>query len=492
MSFPILSFLTFFPLVGVIFILLRKGSIEVVERSAKNIAVLVSLVNFFVSCYLWSKFNPATPGFQFVEESKWIANFATYKMGVDGISIFLVILTTFISPICIFAAINSLKKRTKEFLIAILVMQTFMVGVFCALDLFLFFLFFEGGLIPMFLIIGIWGGERRVYSALKFFLYTFLGSIFLLIAIIAVYWNMNTLDIVKLLNTKIPENLQTWLWLGFFISLAIKLPMWPFHTWLPDAHVEAPTPGSVILAAILLKISGYGFIRFSLGLFPIASHYFANFIFVLSIIGIIYASLVALMQTDMKKLIAYSSVAHMGYVTIGIFSFTKQGMDGAIFQMISHGVISASLFLCVGVLYDRVHSRLIKDYSGLVNSMPRFAFMFVAASLANVGLPGTSGFIGEFLVLIGTFKVNYIVTIFAASGVILSAAYSLWLCKRVVFGQFKVNNSEEKLKDLDFTEIAILFILMFVTILLGIYPNIILEPISSSVDLVVKNITAIK
>ncbi|MEY3170356.1 MAG: hypothetical protein RL765_403 [Pseudomonadota bacterium] len=492
MSFPILSFLTFFPLVGVIFILLRKGSIEVVERSAKNIAVLVSLVNFFVSCYLWSKFNPATPGFQFVEESKWIANFATYKMGVDGISIFLVILTTFISPICIFAAINSLKKRTKEFLIAILVMQTFMVGVFCALDLFLFFLFFEGGLIPMFLIIGIWGGERRVYSALKFFLYTFLGSIFLLIAIIAVYWNMNTLDIVKLLNTKIPENLQTWLWLGFFISLAIKLPMWPFHTWLPDAHVEAPTPGSVILATILLKISGYGFIRFSLGLFPIASHYFANFIFVLSIIGIIYASLVALMQTDMKKLIAYSSVAHMGYVTIGIFSFTKQGMDGAIFQMISHGVISASLFLCVGVLYDRVHSRLIKDYSGLVNSMPRFAFMFVAASLANVGLPGTSGFIGEFLVLIGTFKVNYIVTIFAASGVILSAAYSLWLCKRVVFGQFKVNNSDEKLKDLDFTEIAILFILMFVTILLGIYPNIILEPISSSVDLVVKNITAIK
>jgi NADH-quinone oxidoreductase subunit M len=492
MSFPILSFLTFFPLVGVIFILLRKGSIEVVERSAKNIAVLVSLVNFFVSCYLWSKFNPMTPGFQFVEESKWIANFATYKMGVDGISIFLVILTTFISPICIFAAINSLKKRTKEFLIAILVMQTFMVGVFCALDLFLFFLFFEGGLIPMFLIIGIWGGERRVYSALKFFLYTFLGSIFLLIAIIAVYWNMNTLDIVKLLNTKIPENLQTWLWLGFFISLAIKLPMWPFHTWLPDAHVEAPTPGSVILATILLKISGYGFIRFSLGLFPIASHYFANFIFVLSIIGIIYASLVALMQTDMKKLIAYSSVAHMGYVTIGIFSFTKQGMDGAIFQMISHGVISASLFLCVGVLYDRVHSRLIKDYSGLVNSMPRFAFMFVAASLANVGLPGTSGFIGEFLVLIGTFKVNYIVTIFAASGVILSAAYSLWLCKRVVFGQFKVNNSDEKLKDLDFTEIAILFILMFVTILLGIYPNIILEPISSSVDLVVKNITAIK
>ena len=492
MSFPILSFLTFFPLVGVIFILLRKGSIEVVERSAKNIAVLVSLVNFFVSCYLWIKYNQTTPGFQFVEESKWIANFATYKMGVDGISIFLVILTTFISPICIFAAINSLKKRTKEFLIAILVMQTFMVGVFCALDLFLFFLFFEGGLIPMFLIIGIWGGERRVYSALKFFLYTFLGSIFLLIAIIAVYWNMNTLDIAKLLNTKIPENLQTWLWLGFFISLAIKLPMWPFHTWLPDAHVEAPTPGSVILATILLKISGYGFIRFSLGLFPIASHYFANFIFVLSIIGIIYASLVALMQTDMKKLIAYSSVAHMGYVTIGIFSFTKQGMDGAIFQMISHGVISASLFLCVGVLYDRVHSRLIKDYSGLVNSMPRFAFMFVAASLANVGLPGTSGFIGEFLVLIGTFKVNYIVTIFAASGVILSAAYSLWLCKRVVFGQFKVNNSEEKLKDLDFTEIAILFILMFVTILLGIYPNIILEPISSSVDLVVKNITAIK
>jgi len=457
MSFPILTFLTFFPLVGVIYILLRRGTDEVVERSSKNISILVSLVNFIVSLFLWSKFDTANPGFQFVEESAWIKNFVSYKMGVDGVSIFLVLLTTFISPLCIFAAINSLKKRIKEFLIAILIMQTFMV-----------------------------------YSALKFFLYTFLGSIFMLIAIIAIYWNMNTLDLVKLMGAKIPENLQYWMWLGFFISLAVKLPMWPFHTWLPDAHVEAPTPGSVILAAILLKISGYGFIRFSLGLFPIASHYFANFVFVLSVIAIIYASFVALMQKDMKKLIAYSSVAHMGYVTIGIFSFTKQGIDGAIFQMISHGLISSSLFLCVGVLYDRVHSRLIEDYSGVVNIMPKFALVFVFSSLANVGLPGTSGFVGEFLTLIGTFKVNYIVSILAATGVILSAAYSLWLCKRVVFGEFKVNNHGEKLLDLDATEFVILFLLMILTIIFGVYPNLILEPISSSVDLIVKNMGAIK
>jgi len=303
---------------------------------------------------------------------------------------------------------------------------------------------------------------------------------------------MNTLDLVKLMESKIPENLQYWMWLGFFISLAVKLPMWPFHTWLPDAHVEAPTAGSVILAAILLKISGYGFIRFSLGLFPIASHYFANFVFVLSVVAIIYASLVALMQKDMKKLIAYSSVAHMGYVTIGIFSFTKQGIDGAIFQMISHGLISSSLFLCVGVLYDRAHSRLIHDYSGVVNIMPKFALVFIFSSLANVGLPGTSGFIGEFLTLIGTFKVNYIVSILAATGVILSAAYSLWLCKRVVFGEFEVNNHGEKLLDLDATEFVILFLLMILTIIFGVYPNLILEPISSSVDLIVKNMGAIK
>jgi NADH-quinone oxidoreductase subunit M len=492
MNFPILSFLTFFPLIGVALILLKRGTEDTTARFSKNIAIIFSITNFCVSLLLWIKFDLKNPGFQFVEETKWIKNFVSYKMGIDGISIFLVILTTFISPLCIFAAINSLKKRIKEFLIAILIMQTFMIGVFCALDLFLFFLFFEGGLIPMFLIIGIWGGERRVYSALKFFLYTFLGSIFMLIAIIAIYWNMNTLDIVQLMGSKIPENLQYWMWFGFFISLAVKLPMWPFHTWLPDAHVEAPTPGSVILAAILLKISGYGFIRFSLGLFPIASHYFADFVFALSVIAIIYASLVALMQKDMKKLIAYSSVAHMGYVTIGIFSFTKQGIDGAIFQMISHGLISSSLFLCVGVLYDRVHSRLIQDYSGVANIMPKFALVFVFSSLANVGLPGTSGFVGEFLTLIGTFKVNYIVSIAAATGVILSAAYSLWLCKRVVFGEFKVNNHGETLLDLDKTEITILFTLSVLTILFGVYPNLILEPISSSVDLVVKNIGNIK
>jgi NADH-quinone oxidoreductase subunit M len=483
MNFPILSLITFLPIVGVIAILLAGGTDDQKNKFSKNVAILISIIDFILSLIVWIKFDSLNKGFQFVENANWITNFVSYKVGVDGISLFLVLLTTFIGPICIFGAINSIDKKIKEYLIAILFMQTFMIGVFLALNLFLFFLFFEGGLIPMFLIIGIWGGERRVYASLKFFLYTFLGSIFMLIAIISIYWNMNTLDIPTLLSSKIPEHLQYYMWFGFFISLAVKLPMFPFHTWLPDAHVEAPTTGSVILAAILLKISGYGFIRFSLGLFPIASEYFANFVFVLSVSAIIYASLVALMQKDMKKLIAYSSVAHMGYVTIGIFSFTKQGVDGAMFQMISHGFVSSALFLCVGVLYDRIHSRLINDYSGVVHFMPKFSLVFLLSSLANVGLPGTSGFIGEFLTLIGSFKVNYIVTMFATSGVILSAAYSLWLCKRVIFGNFSIKqDSNVKILDLDKTETLILFSLMVLILYVGIYPNSILSTISTSVD----------
>ncbi len=484
MGWPILSFLIFFPLFSSLLIFILRGSEDQIKKNSIFITLGATAINFFVSLNLWYDFDPKASGYQFVEYKKWIVNFVSYKLGVDGISLFLILLTTFITPLCVLSVINSVKFRVKEFFIALLLMETFMIGVFCSLDIFLFFLFFEGGLIPMFLIIGIWGGERRVYSALKFFLYTFLGSIFLLIAIITIYLQLNSTDVEELSKINIPVNLQYYLWWGFFISLAVKLPMWPFHTWLPDAHVEAPTAGSVILAAILLKIAGYAFIRFSIGLFPNASLFFSNIVFVLSLVAIIYTSLVALMQTDMKKLIAYSSVAHMGYVTIGIFSFSKQGMDGAIFQMISHGFISSALFLCVGILYDRVHSRLIDTYKGIVNIMPIFSFVFLTSSLANVGLPGTSGFIGELLTLIGVFKMNYIVALIAGLGVILSAAYMLWLCKRLIFGNFSIQGlgKNEKLLDLNLIEKIMLFSLIILIILVGVYPNIILDTISSSVD----------
>ena len=409
--------------------------------------------------------------------------FINFQLGIDGISILFILLTTFIAPICIFSGIHSIKFKIKEFLIAILVMETLMLGVFCSLDLVIFYLFFEGGLIPMFLIIGIWGGPKRVYSAFKFFLFTLLGSVLMLIAIISIYWITGTTDVIKLLDMRIPQEYQYLLWLAFFSSFAVKLPMWPFHTWLPDAHVEAPTAGSVILAAILLKMAGYGFMRFSLGLFPVASDYFTPLIFTLSIIAIIYTSLVALMQDDMKKLIAYSSVAHMGFVTIGIFSLTKQGLEGSIIQMMSHGLISAALFLCVGVVYDRYHSRMISSYGGLVNIMPKYAFVFMIFALAALGLPGTSGFVGEFLVLVGTFQINIFVAVLASLGVVLAAAYMLWLYKRVIFGKMASSEIKE-MADLNKTEIYVFASLVFLTLFFGIYP----EPLFNTIDISVNNL----
>jgi len=483
MNFPILSAIIFIPLIGALFILVTKEEQKAVVKNSKYVAIFSSLTNFFLSIFLWYSFDTSTSEFQFVEEKNWMEGFINFQLGIDGISILFILLTTFITPICIFSGIQSIKFKLKEFFIAILVMETLMLGVFCSLDLVLFYLFFEGGLIPMFLIIGIWGGPKRVYSAFKFFLFTLLGSVLMLIAIISIYWITGTTDVIKLLDIRIPQEYQYLLWLAFFSSFAVKLPMWPFHTWLPDAHVEAPTAGSVILAAILLKMAGYGFMRFSLGLFPVASDYFTPLIFTLSIIAIIYTSLVALMQDDMKKLIAYSSVAHMGFVTIGIFSLTKQGLEGSIIQMISHGLISAALFLCVGVVYDRLHSRMISSYGGLVNIMPKYAFVFMIFVLAALGLPGTSGFVGEFLVLVGTFQINIFVAVLASLGVILAAAYMLWLYKRVIFGKMASSEIKE-MADLNKTEIYIFASLVFLTLFFGIYP----EPLFNTIDISVSNL----
>ena len=486
MNFPILSAIIFIPLIGSLFILITKGSQKSVERNSKYVAIFSSIVNFFLSLFLWFSFDNSTSNFQFIEERNWIDNFISFKLGIDGISILFILLTTFITPICIFSVIQSVKFKLKEFLIAILVLETLMLGVFCSLDLVIFYLFFEGGLIPMFLIIGIWGGPKRVYSAFKFFLFTLLGSVLMLIAIISIYWITGTTDVVKLLQTNIPSDYQFLLWLAFFSSFAVKLPMWPFHTWLPDAHVEAPTAGSVILAAILLKMAGYGYIRFSLGLFPIGSDFFAPLIFILSIIAIIYTSLIALMQEDMKKLIAYSSVAHMGFVTIGIFSITKQGLEGSIIQMISHGLISAGLFLCVGVLYDRFHSRMISSYSGLVNIMPKYALIFMIFTLAALGLPGTSGFVGEFLVLVGVFQENMAVAVLASLGIIFAALYMLWLYKRVIFGLL-LNTEIKEMKDLNKTELYIFISLVFVILFFGFYPDPLLKTTDVSINNLIQN-----
>ena len=483
MNFPILSAIIFIPLIGALFILVTKEEQKAVVKNSKYVAIFSSLTNFFLSIFLWYSFDTSTSEFQFVEEKNWMEGFINFQLGIDGISILFILLTTFITPICIFSGIQSIKFKLKEFFIAILVMETLMLGVFCSLDLVLFYLFFEGGLIPMFLIIGIWGGPKRVYSAFKFFLFTLLGSVLMLIAIISIYWITGTTDVIKLLDIRIPQEYQYLLWLAFFSSFAVKLPMWPFHTWLPDAHVEAPTAGSVILAAILLKMAGYGFMRFSLGLFPVASDYFTPLIFTLSIIAIIYTSLVALMQDDMKKLIAYSSVAHMGFVTIGIFSLTKQGLDGSIIQMMSHGLISAALFLCVGVVYDRYHSRMISSYGGLVNIMPKYALVFMIFALAALGLPGTSGFVGEFLVLVGTFQVNIFVAVLASLGVVLAAAYMLWLYKRVIFGKMASPEIKE-MADLNKTEIYVFASLVFLTLFFGIYP----EPLFNTIDISVNNL----
>ncbi len=484
MNFPILSTLIFLPLLGAIFIFLSKKQNN--NQSAIYVSLFTSIVNFILSLFLWYSFDPNSIDFQFIEESTWINDFIKFKLGIDGISILFIVLTTFITPICIISCINSVKDRIKEFLIAILVLETFMIGVFCSIDLVIFYLFFEAGLIPMFLIIGVWGGPKRVYSAFKFFLFTLVGSVLMLIGIIMIYFLTGTTDITQIYLIKIPTEYQNILWLAFLSSFAVKMPMWPVHTWLPDAHVEAPTAGSVILAAILLKMAGYGFLRFSIPMFPYASDFFTPLIYALSIIAIIYTSLVALMQEDMKKLIAYSSVAHMGYVTLGMFTFTQQGIEGSIFQMISHGLISAALFLCVGVVYDRMHSRLISTYGGLVNYLPKYSLLFVVFALASLGLPGTTGFLGEFLILTGTMQKNYLVAMLATVGVVLGAAYMLWLTKRVIFGA--VHNTQIKsLKDVNFSEMLMLSILAFFVIFLGIYPAPVIDTVSVSVEHLINN-----
>ena len=486
MNFPILSSITFLPLVGAFFIFLTKEEKNELNKGAIYVSLFTSIVNFILCLFLWISFDNSTPEFQFVEEFSWISGFIKFKFGIDGISILFILLTALILPISIISCINSIKTRLKEFLIALLVLETFMIGVFCSLDLVIFYLFFEAGLIPMFLIIGIWGGDRRIYSAFKFFLFTLLGSVLMLVAIISIYWITGTTDVLEIYKIKIPKEFQYLLWLAFFSSFAVKLPMWPVHTWLPDAHVEAPTAGSVILAAILLKMGGYGFIRFSLGMFPVASEYFMPLVFILSVIAIIYTSLVALMQEDMKKLVAYSSIAHMGFVTLGIFTFNKQGIEGSMLQMLSHGLISAALFLCVGVLYDRNKSRLISSYGGLVNILPKYSFILMVFVLAALGLPGTSGFIGEFLVLIGAFKINYMVGVLATTGVVLSAAYMLWLYKRVIFGKLE-KEGLKKMEDINLSEFALLSLLSFFIIFFGFYPEPLLETMRVSVDNLINN-----
>ena len=491
MDWPVLSVITFLPLLGVVAILLAKGEDEAANKYARYAALWTTVVTFLVSLLIPFNFVSAESGFQFVELHEWMGGYAKYHLGVDGISMPLIILTTFLMPICIVASWY-VDKRVKEYMIAFLVLETLMIGVFCSLDIVLFYVFFEAGLIPMFLIIGIWGGARRVYASFKFFLYTLLGSVLMLLAIIAMYWHAGTTDIVVLLSNPktFPPEMQTWLWLAFFASFAVKMPMWPVHTWLPDAHVEAPTAGSVILAAILLKMGGYGFLRFSLPMFPDASLYFQNFVYVLSVVAIVYTSLVALVQEDMKKLIAYSSVAHMGFVTMGIFSMTRQGIDGAVFQMISHGLVSGALFLCVGVVYDRMHTREISAYSGLANRMPLYAAVFMLFTMANVGLPGTSGFVGEFMTLLGTFGSNTWVAFVATSGVILSACYALWLYRRVVFGVFD-KPALAWMPDMTRREFGMLLPLIVLTIYFGIYPAPILDTIGASVENLLKSLPAV-
>ncbi|MDX3971272.1 MAG: NADH-quinone oxidoreductase subunit M [Bradyrhizobium sp.] len=494
-TWPILSVTTFLPLVGALIVYLSRGDDEAAKRNSRWIALWTTLITFAVSVILVLRFDPSNPDFQFVEKANWLATGITYHMGVDGISLPLVILTTAVMPFCIIASWKAITTRVREYMMAFLILETLMIGTFSALDLVLFYLFFEGGLIPMFLIIGVWGGPRRVYASFKFFLYTLLGSVLMLLAIMALYWNGGTTDIPTLMHTAVPRSLQTWAWLAFFASFAVKMPMWPVHTWLPDAHVEAPTAGSVVLAAIMLKMGGYGFLRFSLPMFPLASHDFAPLMFTLSAIAIIYTSLVALMQEDMKKLIAYSSVAHMGFVTMGIFAGTMQGVAGGVFQMISHGIVSGALFLCVGIVYDRLHTREIAAYGGLVNRMPLYAMTFMVFTMANVGLPGTSGFVGEFMTLLGTFKVSIPTAFFASFGVILSAAYALWLYRKVVFGAL-VKPSLMSMKDLTLRECLTLFPMIALTILFGVYPKPVLDMSAASVQQLVNNyntaVTAMK
>jgi NADH-quinone oxidoreductase subunit M len=486
MSWPILSVTTFLPLLGAVLIIAMRSDGEAERRNARWIALWTTLITFAISLIVLYRFDPTSPEFQFVERQPWLGGTITYHMGVDGISLPFIVLTTALMPLCIIASWQPIRHRVKEYMVSFLVLETLMVGTFTALDLVVFYLFFEGGLIPMFLIIGIWGGPRRVYASFKFFLYTLLGSVLMLLAIMAMYWEAGTTDIAALLRHNFPPSLQTWAWLAFLASFAVKLPMWPVHTWLPDAHVEAPTAGSVILAAILLKMGGYGFLRFSLPMFPAASYDLAPLIFALSVIAVIYTSLVALVQEDMKKLVAYSSVAHMGFVTMGIFAATVQGVAGGIFQMISHGLVSAALFLCVGVVYDRMHTREIAAYGGLVNRMPLYAAAFMVFTLANVALPGTSGFVGEFLTLIGTFKVNSSVATLATIGTILSAAYALWLYRKVIFGTL-TKPSLAAIRDIDYREMITLGPLVALTIAFGVYPKPVLDISAASVAQLLEN-----
>jgi NADH-quinone oxidoreductase subunit M len=485
-SWPILSITTFLPILGILCILCVNADDETAKRAVRWAALWTTLVTFAVSLVLVWRFDAASPEFQFVEKHPWLGGLSSYHMGVDGISLPFVILTTGLMPLCILASWDVIQTRVKEYMVAFLALETLMIGTFSSLDLVLFYLFFEGGLIPMFLIIGVWGGPRRVYASFKFFLYTLLGSVLMLLAIMAMYWQAGTTDIPALMKYSFPHSMQTWMWLAFFASFAVKMPMWPVHTWLPDAHVEAPTAGSVILAAILLKMGGYGFLRFSLPMFPHASMDLAPLIFTLSVVAIIYTSLVALVQEDMKKLIAYSSVAHMGFVTMGIFALTTQGVAGGIFQMISHGLVSAALFLCVGVVYDRMHTREIAAYGGLVNNMPVYAVVFMLFTMANVGLPGTSGFVGEFLALIGTFKANIPVATLATIGVILSACYALWLYRKVVFGAL-TKPQLMGLRDMSPREIFVFLPLVVLTILFGVYPKPVLDMSAASVAQLLEN-----
>ncbi len=485
-SWPVLSVAIFLPLAGALFIATMRAEDEAVKRNARWVALWTTLVTLAVSLVLVWRFDPSSPEFQFVETRPWLGGAINYRVGVDGISLPFVILTTALTPLCILASWKPIQRRVKEYMIAFLVLETMMVGTFAALDIVVFYLFFEGGLIPMFLIIGVWGGPRRVYASFKFFLYTLLGSVLMLLAIIALYGEAGTTDIPALLHHDFPRSLQTWAWLAFFASFAVKLPMWPVHTWLPDAHVEAPTAGSVILAAILLKMGGYGFLRFSLPMFPAASADFAPLMFALSVVAIVYTSLVALVQEDVKKLIAYSSVAHMGFVTMGIFSGTTQGIAGGVFQMISHGIVSGALFLCVGVIYDRMHTREIAAYGGLVNRMPIYAAIFMVFTLANVGLPGTTGFIGEFLTLLGAFRVNTLVATLATLGLILSACYALWLYRKVMLGPLE-KPSLAAIRDVEAREVVIFAPLLILTILFGVYPRPVLDMSSASVTALVAN-----
>ena len=486
---PILSILILLPIVGIFFMTLIRNNNDQSSNNLKHTALWISFLNFLISLYLLFSFNQQDADFQFEERYFWIEYGISYHLGVDGISILFIVLTTMLVPICILASYDSIKFSVKEYLIAFLALETFMIGVFCSLDLVLFYLFFEGGLIPMFLIIGIWGGERRVYSTFKFFLYTLAGSVFMLLAIIYIIITAGTTDVSYLLDYNFTRNEQIVLWLAFFASFMVKIPMWPFHTWLPDAHVEAPTAGSVILAGVLLKMAGYGFIRFSIGFFPEASELFAPLIFTLSIIAIIVTSLIALVQEDMKKLIAYSSVAHMGFVTLGIFTFTVQGIEGSVIQMISHGIVSAALFLCVGVVYDRLYTREISRYGGLVSKMPMYAFTFMIFILASLGLPGTSGFVGEFLVLLSIFSINTYFAVFATTGVVLAATYSLWLYRRMIFGALIKDDLSEML-DLTRREIIIFVPLITLTIFIGIYPKPVIDIIEPSAKKIVNQVNS--